>query len=222
MDSVEIISLVNLLFSYDDNNIAEPINAEVHKGELLFIDGESGTGKTTLLKCILGLHEEYSGKIYVNKVELGNIDKLALRNRISIYLQGDELIEGETLRDNLCLGRIIDEKIITQALKKVNIEDYINNLQNGLDTVFTKDSLGMSGGQKQRILLARTLLKAADVYIFDEPTNALDEENEKVIYDLLKDLKQDKLVILTSHRMCFKDLSDKYITIKKNMQVMPC
>lgn len=221
IDSVEVISLRDLLFSYDDTNIAEPITTEVYKSELLFIDGESGTGKTTLLKCVLGLHDDYSGKIFFNNTELKNADKLSLRNRISVCLQGDELIEGETIRDNLCMGEMIDEKTIMQILKKLNIENYVINQQSGLDTVYSNKSLGMSGGQKQRLLLARTLLKVADVYIFDEPTAAIDEENEKVICNVLNEIKQDKLVIVTSHRKCLKEISDKLITIRKTMQVTP-
>ena len=221
IDSVEVISLRDLLFSYDDTNIAEPITTEVYKSELLFIDGESGTGKTTLLKCVLGLHDDYSGKIFFNNTELKNADKLSLRNRISVCLQGDELIEGETIRDNLCMGEMIDEKTIMQILKKLNIENYVINQQSGLDTVYSNESLGMSGGQKQRLLLARTLLKVADVYIFDEPTAAIDEENEKVICNVLNEIIQDKLVIVTSHRKCLKEISDKLITIRKTMQVTP-
>lgn len=220
IDSINKIDLNNLSFSFDEtNDLAEIININVKKRELLYVEGESGVGKTTLIKCILGLYDDYKGNIYFNDIEMRDTNKFSVRERISVCLQGDELLEGETLRDNLCMGEKIEESQIMQVLEKVNIKDFVVRQQNGLDTVFAKEYLGMSGGQKQRLLLARTLLKDADVYVFDEPAAALDSENEKKINDILMELKQKKIVIVTSHRPMIKSIADKTLKIKKKKRV---
>ena len=218
--SINKIVLNSLSFSFDETaDLTEAINANVKKGELILIKGQSGVGKTTLIKYILGLYDDYKGNIYFNDEEMRNVDKYFIRDRISVCLQGDELLEGETLRNNLCMGEDVDEFKIMQVLEKVNIKDFVIQQQNGLEALYSKEHMGMSGGQKQRLLLARTLLKKADVYIFDEPTSDLDNENEKNINNVLAELKQNKIVLITSHRELIKDLADQVLEIKKNKKV---
>jgi len=216
IESIKKIELSECSFAYEDNNYStNSINISIDNKGLILLSGESGAGKTTLLKCLIGLLDDYSGIIRFNNIDLRDINKQKIGKRMSVYLQGAELIDGETIRDNLCMGEKLTEDKIRKVLDLVNMSEYIEQLPYGLDTIFSTEETGISGGQKQRLLLARTLIKDADVYIFDEPTASLDIENEKYFIRILTKLKTNKIVFITSHRNEFKSIADYVLEVKK-------
>lgn len=180
---------------------------------MVFLCGKSGAGKSTLLHLIGGLDSVTSGEIVVDNQKMGEFtssDYDCYRNAyIGFVFQEFNLIEEYTVRRNIELalklqGELVSDKIILEALEKVGMEAYIERYPNEL-----------SGGQRQRIAIARALIKNPDIILADEPTGALDSENGELVFNLLKELSKEKLVIIVTHDIdSAKRFGDRVIELK--------
>ena len=215
-NQIEEIVFDNVRFSYSDDSFVSGINMRIKKGEFAVVAGESGAGKSTALKLLLGILKPDEGKIYLTlkdgqKKELGSNS----RKLFSYVPQGNLILSG-TIRENVTFanGDVSEEKIV-EALKISCIWDFINTLDNGLDTVIGEKGLGLSEGQAQRISIARAILGDAPILLLDESTSALDSKTEE---DLLKSIKSltDKTVIIVSHKQAAFDFCDKVVYVEKN------
>jgi len=208
LDRIDIIEFNNVTFSYNDNNVVlKNLNFTVNREDVLLIIGASGRGKTTIIKTLTGLYDLKDGNIMVNGINIREFDINILRSHISVFNQNSDLIYGESIKENLCMGKEVDETKIWSLLKKVNMYEYVSSLKCGLDTIWLEESIGISGGQKQRLLIVRTILKKADVYIFDECTSALDKDNENLVKKLILKLSEKNIVIVITHRTNMMNLS---------------
>lgn len=209
----ESILCSNLSIQFHKDPILKNRNFVFDKGKKYAITGASGSGKTSLIKTIIGLSDHYTGVITWDGIDIKAIDKDYLWQQITYVRQNDSLF-NDTLRFNLTLGKIIADEMILEELKKVNLMEFYENTEAGLDTEINDLGTNLSGGQIQRILIARARLRNKLIYFIDEGTSALDQENTKMIENLLL---SEKLftVIYISHKINADNihLFDEIITL---------
>jgi len=202
----EKIILKNLTFSYDienlsnKKNVLENLNFEIKKGDFIGIYGESGSGKSTFIDILIGLHTANKGEILVDGNNIQNNIK-SWQNLIGCVPQ-EVFILDDTLKKNIAFG-LSEEKIsennIERTLKFSNLLKFSNSLENGVNTMIGEKGSRISGGQKQRIGIARAIYSNPEILIFDESTNSLDVETENKIIEEINQLKKDKTLIIVSH-----------------------
>ncbi|ABP66275.2 ABC transporter related protein [Caldicellulosiruptor saccharolyticus DSM 8903] len=182
-----------------DNYILKGVNLFAEEDTVIAIIGESGAGKTTLLKLLLGIYSPERGKITLCGKNINHIGYHNLWKLVSYIPQEIDLIYGLSIKENIKLGKAIDQREIEELCQWLKIEKKILNLPLGYDTLYTEE-VNFSGGEKQRIVIARELLKGAKIFVFDEPTSWLDEENEKRFLEIIHKLKKGRIIILVSHK----------------------
>lgn len=208
------IKVNNLSFSYELksdsdkeqlSSILKYSNFHIYKNEKVLLEGDSGTGKTTLMKLLLGLYHPLTGKVYLN-VKSGN------GTSFSYVPQSNNVFTG-TIRENLIIGnsKVTDDEMRT-ALKQAGILNFVEDLEEGLDTKIGSSYRGLSGGQAQRICLARAFLSNSEIIMIDEGTSAIDPINKELVVETLKQI--DKTVILISHDVTTQEIVDKRILVE--------
>jgi ABC-type bacteriocin/lantibiotic exporter with double-glycine peptidase domain len=217
----KIISLHNLSFAYSKNkeNIFSKINLDITKNQMIGIVGESGSGKTTLIDIIIGLHLPTDGYISIDGVRLTEINQKLWQSKIGYVSQNTGFID-DTIASNIAFGiedEFVDKKKLLISIRKANLENLVNTLTLGLDTVIGESGVRISGGQKQRIAIARALYQNPDVLIFDEATSALDIENENSIFENIRDFKNDKTIIIVTHKYSLLKNCDQIFELKKGL-----
>lgn len=212
-DNEEII-FNNVSFAYnEDKTILKNINLNIKEKSFVSIVGVSGSGKSTIAGLISLKNENYNGSIKIGDIELSTIEKDDLYKKIVVVDHNSYLFEG-TVYDNLKMaGSIITERKMNEALKKVELYDFLQT-EAGLNTKIMEKASNLSGGQRQRLALARAILFNADIYIFDEATSNVDVESEESIMDIIRDIAKEKTVILISHRLYNCIPSDKIYFLK--------
>lgn len=205
------IQIDNLSFKYDEENkTAININDfKIRNGEKISIVGESGQGKSTFLNIFSRYIDVDNEKYKIDGKEVkGNLDLAYISQEIDLF--------DLSIRDNLCLGRKIDDDKLMTYIKEAGLEEWINNLENGLETVVGERGLKLSVGQKQRINIIRGILLDKDIYVLDEPTSNLDKNTEILIINLIQKYLKDKTVIIVTHRDEIKRICDRHYEFKDN------
>lgn len=198
------IMLKNVVFRYPGvygRNILDSISMVIPKGRTTAIVGASGSGKTTLLKLLMKFYEPTNGEIEVSNIDLKNINAKIWRKNCGAVLQ-DNYFFSDSIAKNISISDPEpDMDKLIRAIKIANIYDFIYELPLGLDTVIGTEGIGLSQGQKQRILIARAVYKDPEYIFFDEATNALDANNEKIIMKNLEEFFSGKTVVTVAHRL---------------------
>ncbi len=202
----------NVSFKYNEDSDISLMNFTFNSGEFTGIAGESGIGKSTVLKLLLGVLTPQSGRIYLKADKKEYALGSTTRSLFSYVPQGNLILSG-TIRENITFATPdVSDDDIEKALKIVQIDDFINSLEDGLDTYIGEKGLGLSEGQLQRISIARALLYNAPILLLDEATSALDPVTEE---ELLKAIKEyGKTCIIVSHKKAALDICNNIITIK--------
>ena len=211
------IRVENLSFIYPGTTlrILENINLVIPEGKTTAIVGTSGSGKTTLLKLFLKFYETTSGQIYIGNVPLARINHHSWREKCGVVMQ-DGFIFSDTIARNIAVGQdYIDIDRLYHAVRVANIFEFIETLPLGFSTKIGAEGNGLSQVQKQRILIARAVYKNPDFIFFDEATNALDANNEKVIMQNLNEFFRGKTVVVVAHRLSTVRNADQIIVISK-------
>ncbi len=201
-DFKDKITFENINFEYKkDKPVLKNISFEVPKEETIALVGNSGGGKTTIVNLLPRFYKLKKGAIKIDGVSINDIKLNDLREHIAIVFQDNFLFEG-TIRDNILLGKLdATEAELHNAIKNSYLEDFINSLENGLDTQIGERGVLLSGGQKQRIGIARAFLKNAPILILDEATSALDNQAEHIVQQAIDNLMKDRTVFVIAHRL---------------------
>jgi len=210
------INIRNLSFTYPgagNEPVLKNINLTIPEGKVTAIVGMSGSGKTTLIKLLLRFYENYKGDIYLNGTALRTISPKFWRS-ISGAVMQDSFIFNDNIKKNITvIDDKIDEQRLINACKTANILSFITSLPLGFFTKLGAEGHGISGGQKQRIAIARAVYKDPQFIFFDEATNSLDANNEKVILGNLQEFFKDKTVIVVAHRLSTVRNADKVVVM---------
>ncbi|MDR4930179.1 ABC transporter ATP-binding protein [Segatella bryantii] len=209
------IRLNHVTYSYNqqDDEVIKDLNFDFKPGSSTAILGETGAGKTTLIRLILALIKPQKGTVEIYNEDVSN--PISPRHRCNlVYVpQGNTLMSG-TIRDNLKLGKQNATEEELQEVLRLCCADFVYDLPKGLDTPCSERGAGLSEGQAQRITIARSLLRNRSIMLFDEATSALDPETEKqVLHNLL--CNHRKTVIFITHRPAVKEYCDQILKIKK-------
>jgi ATP-binding cassette, subfamily B, bacterial len=198
------ILVSDLVFQYEgprSPKVLNQINLNIPQGKVTAIVGTSGSGKTTLVKLLLGFYPPSSGSIHVGDSELSAYEQHWWRAKCGAVMQ-DGFIFSDTIANNIGIGNEeIDTSRLGYAVRMANIQDFIESLPLNYNTKIGAEGVGLSQGQKQRILIARAIYKNPEFIFFDEATNALDANNEKVILENLDEFFAGKTVVVVAHRL---------------------
>lgn len=204
----------NIKFNYGRESVLEEGNAEFNKGDFVAIRGISGIGKSTLMKMLLGVFKPNEGtiRLYENNGQFVDASP-STRSLFSYVPQGNYLFSG-TLRDNIKLiNPYATDEDIHKALEISSIDDFVETLPDGLDTVLGEKGTGVSEGQAQRLAIARAIVSDAPIILLDEATSALDAMTEKRVLDNIKQLNS-KTVIIITHKYAALDVCNKEFLIE--------
>ena len=196
------IKLSHINFSYTkEKTILKNINLTIPKGSVVALAGLSGCGKSTLASLIMRFVDADSGDIYIEGKHYNSMPVQELRKKIILVPQSVYLFTG-TIRENLYIANehATDERLY-EVLEQVKLKDFVDSLENGLDSFVGDSGSRLSGGQKQKIGIARALLSDAPYIIFDEATSAVDSESEQEIWKCIEELSNTKTLIIISHRL---------------------
>lgn len=196
------IKLSHINFSYiKEKSILKDINLTIPKGSVVALAGLSGCGKSTLASLIMRFVDADSGDIYIEGKHYNSMPVQELRKKIILVPQSVYLFTG-TIRENLYIANehATDERLY-EVLEQVKLKDFVDSLENGLDSFVGDSGSRLSGGQKQKIGIARALLSDAPYIIFDEATSAVDSESEQEIWKCIEELSNTKTLIIISHRL---------------------
>ena len=203
----------SVYFSYAEKKIVENINFEIEEGTSNAIVGYSGSGKTTLFNLITRLIDPITGHIRINGVDLTDISLKELRSLISVVRQ-DGMMFDETILENIRFGKPMASDLeIRKAAKMAYVDEFSNDLKDGLNTVVGARGSTLSGGQRQRISIARAFLRNSPLLLLDEPTSALDSQSEKLIQKSLSELSKKSTTITIAHRLSTIVDSDKVLVL---------
>ncbi|MFL2592020.1 MAG: ABC transporter ATP-binding protein [Flavobacteriaceae bacterium] len=208
------IEMKNVSFSYGEKEVLKNISLKIKKGETLAIVGASGSGKSTLANLLPRFYNYNSGELLIDGNELRNISKKSIRLLIGIVGQESILFNG-SIRDNILLGKKIDDDEVYNALKTANALDFINEFDDKIDHKIADNGVNLSGGQKQRIAIARAIISKSPILILDEATSSLDSKSEKLVQDALIKLMDNKTSIVIAHRLSTVKNAQNIIVLEK-------
>ncbi len=216
------ISFKGVSFSYPEavKPSLSDINFHIKSGEHVGIIGKIGSGKTSLIKLILGLYAVNEGSILIDDIDINQIDPADLRHNIGYLSQDVELIRG-SIRDNLAYKDLqVNDELLLQAAAVSGVDMFVNKMPQGFDTEVGEQGAFLSGGQRQSIALGRSILLNEPVLILDEPTNSFDNTTESVVKKRLYDYTRDKTLILVTHKALMLDLVERIIVVDDGKIVM--
>ncbi|EKZ4625787.1 ABC transporter ATP-binding protein/permease [Listeria monocytogenes] len=201
--SLEKIEVQDLTFTYEKEKTAAlyEVSASFSKGSFSALVGKSGSGKSTFVRVLLNQLPGYQGEINWNDVPLSDLNGETIRKQ-GVLVDNHGYLYANSIQGNLLIGNShASETDLWNVLEQVSLADFVRNLPEQLNTLLEENGSNLSGGQRQRLLLARALLREAELYVFDEITSGVDLESEKIILGVLQKLAQEKIVLFISHRL---------------------
>lgn len=207
-EEINLIKFNDVSLNYGDKEVLKGINLEARKSEFIALVGSSGGGKTSLMNLLMRFYDVNSGEILINETNLKDIKIHSLRQNIGLVTQR-VYIFNDTIAKNVAYGREFNEEAVINALKMANAYEFVNKLDNGINTILNEFGTNLSGGQRQRIAIARALYQNPQILIFDEATSALDNESEKEITKAINNLRSKKIIFVIAHRLSTVESADK-------------
>ncbi|MEM8486125.1 MAG: heterocyst formation ABC transporter subunit HepA [Bacteroidota bacterium] len=212
----EAIEFENVTFGYGEEIIVlKDVNITIERGKTTAIIGASGAGKSTLVDLIPRFHDPIAGRVLWDGVDLRESQIDSLRPKIAVVSQST-FIFNETVWANIAYGlKDIPKEKIYEAARRSNALDFIEQMEEGFDTVLGDRGVRLSGGQRQRVAIARALLRDPDILILDEATSALDSLSERLVQQSLEELMQGRTVIAIAHRLSTIENADKVVVLEE-------
>ena len=202
LDKVEgHFTFEHVFFKYKEKEVLKNLTFEVKPNETVAFVGKSGAGKTTIFNLLCKMYDVNQGKITIDGVNISELDKNSIRGNITIISQ-NPYIFNMSIRDNLKLVKndLSDEEMYN-ACKIACLDDFIQELPNGYDTIIGEGGVNLSGGQKQRLAIARALVQKTEIILFDEATSALDNETQEKIQRAIENMKNEYTILIIAHRL---------------------
>jgi ABC-type multidrug transport system fused ATPase/permease subunit len=213
-EKINDIHLEKISFKYptQTNYLFKNLSLQIKRGDILGIVGKNGSGKTTILKLLLGFNSPLEGNILVNKKSIYQFNEKSWRKKISLMPQNSHIF-NDTLIFNLTLkNHEINFKKLDEIITLVGLQAFIDSLPEAMNTVLNEKNVMLSGGEIQRIALARSLYSNSEILLFDEPCNHLDARFIEDFHKILKTISDEKIIIIIDHRIDFiKKITDKII-----------
>ena len=211
------LKIENIEFQYTPPHseiVLKDVSLIIPENKITAIVGTSGSGKTTLVKLLLGFYGHYKGDILLGENQLKNYSQEWWRSQVGAVMQ-DSFIFNDTIAKNIAVGQEnIDNQKLVEAVKVANIREFIETLPLGYNTKIGSEGNGLSQGQKQRILIARAVYKNPQYLFFDEATNALDANNERIIMDNLNRFFKGRTVVIVAHRLSTVKNADQIVVLE--------
>lgn len=213
--NIPCISFENVNFGYDNKKVFEKFSCDINYNESVALVGESGSGKSTFTKLLMRLYDLDAGEIRVHGQDIRKYKTHDLRVTFGIVPQNPFIFVG-TIWDNVKIARpnATNQEII-KAMEIAHVHEFVNELENGWNTIVGDGALGLSGGQKQRIAIARAVLGEPDILIFDEATSALDNISERHIQQAMEELMKSHTVLIVAHRLSTIKNVDRILVFNK-------
>ena len=202
LDKVEgHFTFEHVFFKYKEKEVLKDLTFEVKPNETVAFVGKSGAGKTTIFNLLCKMYDVNQGKITIDGINISELDKDSIRGNITIISQ-NPYIFNMSIRDNLKLvkNNLSDEEMY-DACKIACLDDFIQELPNGYDTIIGEGGVNLSGGQKQRLAIARALVQKTEIILFDEATSALDNETQEKIQHAIENMKNEYTILIIAHRL---------------------
>ena len=208
------IKIENVSFRYTDTGplIVDNLSLNIKEGEYIAIVGQTGCGKSTLVRLLLGFEKPISGKVYYDDNDLDELDVSSLRRNIGTVMQNGSLFHADIYSNIIISSPGLSEEDAWAAAEIANIADDIREMPMGMKTVISEGQGGISGGQKQRIMIARAIVHKPKILIFDEATSALDNTTQKSISESINKLNCTRIVI--AHRLSTIKNADRIIMLE--------
>ncbi|WP_155997793.1 ABC transporter ATP-binding protein/permease [Streptococcus ruminantium] len=200
LSAFDKLELENLTFAYDEKRIFENLSMTMTAGHIYALAGESGQGKTTLAQLLLKRLVPSEGRILLGNQDSTKLSQAAI-NRQVLYVSGQSYLFNQSIYDNLRMACSWTKEEILGWMAEHGVLQFVHQLPEGLDTLVGEDGAFLSPGQRQQIICARAILAKRSLYIFDEVTSSVDQDNEAVIYSLIELVSKDAIVIVITHKM---------------------
>ena len=195
------------------HKIIKSLSFDIKKGEKVILSGPTASGKSTLLKILLKYFTSYEGAIYIDNIDLKNMNSQVVRNNFN-YIGQNESLFTDTIINNITLGREVDKSVLSKILELTHVKEIIESKGLKENTFIEENGFNLSGGERQRIILARGLLKAKNYIFIDEALSEVDFELEKTIVKNILDYFKYKTIIYVSHKNGIEELFDKNIILR--------
>jgi ATP-binding cassette subfamily C protein len=205
------LSVEDVCFSYGEGlPVLDGVSLSIAEGEKVALVGASGGGKSTLVQIILGLYPADSGELYFDGVNLKDIGLDVVRENVATVLQQPAMF-NDTVRENLCMGRDIEDDAVWQALAIAQMREVVENMPAQLDSIIGRSGIRLSGGQRQRLAIARMILADPKVVILDEATSSLDTETEALLHEAMHAFLQNRTTLIIAHRLSAVRQADRVL-----------
>ncbi|MGI2171138.1 ABCB family ABC transporter ATP-binding protein/permease [Shewanella sp. MF05960] len=213
--SIGAIKFNDVSFQYDQRSILKQVSFDVPAGKKIAVVGDSGAGKSTIIKLLFRFYDVKSGAITIDGVDIRDLTQLALRKAIAVVPQ-DTVLFNDSIYENIRYGRPdATEEDIKQATQLAHLSDFIESLPDKGDTKVGERGLKLSGGEKQRVAIARAVLKGAPILVFDEATSSLDSRSEQAILSALRDVAKGHTSLVVAHRLSTIIDADQIVVLSK-------
>jgi len=205
------LSVEDVCFTYGEGlRVLDGVSLSIAEGEKVALVGASGGGKSTLVQIILGLYPADSGELYFDGVNLKDIGLSVVRENVATVLQHPAMF-NDSIRENLTLGREVDDEVIWQALEIAQMKQVVEEMSEGLDSIIGRSGIRLSGGQRQRLAIARMILADPKVVILDEATSSLDTETEALLHEAMHTFLQNRTTLIIAHRLSAVKQADRVL-----------
>ena len=214
LDHVEQVDFRDVSLHYEEKQALNGISLEAEKGRVYALVGDSGAGKSSFVNLLVRFYDVSSGTLMINGEPIASYTLPSLHRKIAYVTQRIYIFQ-DTILANVAYGSEMDKVRAIEALKRAYAWDFVEAMEEGIDTVLDEFGVNLSGGQRQRIALARALYKSPEILILDEATSALDNKSEKAIQKALEEIKNEMITFVVAHRLSTVERADIILLFEK-------